>query len=70
MPFKLLYTADLHGNEGFYKRLFKKAEDENVKAIAIGGDLCPMIGNTIKDKINNQKFFLEKFMIPLFNNGQ
>lgn len=65
MP-KLLYTADLHGNEEFYKRLLKKAEDENVKAIVIGGDLFPMNGSTIQEKISNQKFFLEKFLIPLF----
>ena len=64
--FKLIYTADLHGNEEFYKRLLKKAEDENVDAIAIGGDLCPRIGNTTKEKINNQKIFLEKFIIPFF----
>jgi len=60
MTFKLLYTADLHGNEAFYKRLLKKAEDKNVDAIVIGGDLCP------KGGIQIQKDFLEKFMIPLF----
>lgn len=66
--FKLLYTADLHGNEEFYKRLLKKAEGENVNAVVIGGDLCDRDGDTIKDRINNQKLFLEKFMIPLFKN--
>lgn len=60
MPFKLLYTADLHGNESFYKRLLKKAQDENVSAIVIGGDLGP------KGGVQAQKDFLEKFMIPLF----
>ena len=64
--FKLIYTADLHGNEEFYKRLLKKAEDEDTNAIVIGGDLCPRDGFTLKDKINNQRIFLEKFMIPLF----
>ena len=64
--FKLIYTADLHGNEEFYKRLLKKAEDEDTNAIVIGGDLCPRDGLTLKDKINNQRIFLEKFMIPLF----
>lgn len=60
MSFKLLYTADLHGNESFYKRLLRKAEEENCNAIVIGGDLCP------KGGVNNQKIFLEKFLIPLF----
>lgn len=63
---KILYTADIHGNEEFYKRLLKKAEDENVDVIVIGGDLCPRNGDTPKEKINNQKTFLEKFLIPLF----
>ena len=63
---KLIYTADLHGNEEFYKRLLKKTEEENVDAVIIGGDLCPRNGNTIKEKIQTQKDFLEKFMMPLF----
>ena len=64
--FKLIYTADLHGNEKFYKRLLKKAEEENADAIVIGGDLCGREGNTINEKIENQKWFLKDFMIPLF----
>jgi len=60
MTFNLIYTADLHGNEAFYKRLLKKTEDENPDAVVIGGDLCP------KGDIQAQKIFLEKFMIPLF----
>ena len=64
--FKLLYTADLHGNESFYKRLLKKAEDEKVNAVVIGGDLCGREGSTIKEKINNQKIFLENFLSQLF----
>lgn len=60
MPFTIIYTADLHGNEEFYKRLLKKAEQENASAVVIGGDLCP------KGGIDNQKFFIEKFLIPLF----
>ena len=64
--FKLIFTADLHGNEKFYKRLFKKAEDENADAIVIGGDLCGRGGNAISEKIENQKLFLKDFMLPLF----
>ena len=57
---KTIFSADLHGNKEFYKRLLKKAEDENVDAVVTGGDLCP------KGKAEIQKNFLEKFMIPLF----
>ena len=60
MTFNLIYTADLHGNEAFYKRLLKKVEDENLDAVVIGGDLCP------KGDIQAQKIFLERFMMPLF----
>lgn len=66
MTFKLIYTADLHGNEEFYRKLLKKAEESDCNAVVIGGDLCGRDGNTIKEKIENQKLFLEKFMIPLF----
>ena len=66
MSFKILYTADLHGNESFYKRLVEKAEEKDIKAIVIGGDLCPRDGTTVEEKIKNQKLFLEKFMVPLF----
>ena len=66
MAFKLIYTADLHGNEEFYKRLLKKAEKENCEAVVIGGDLCGREGSTLNDKIKNQKIFLKKFMLPLF----
>ncbi len=63
---KILYTSDLHGNEGFYKRLLKKAEEENVDAIVIGGDLCPKGGHSAEERVKIQKNFLEKFMIALF----
>lgn len=66
MTFKLLYTSDLHGNEEFYKRLLKKAEDKDINAVAIGGDLCDRDGNTISERIINQKIFLENFLVPLF----
>lgn len=64
--FKLLYTADLHGNEVFYKRLLKKAEKDNINAVVIGGDLCPKGEGSLQNKIESQKFFLEKFLIHLF----
>jgi len=66
MSLKLIYTADLHGNEEFYKRLLKKAEHENLKSVVIGGDLCPMLGKTTIERIENQKIFLQDFLIPLF----
>ena len=64
---KLIYTADLHGNEAFYRRLLKKVEEEKVDAIIIGGDLCPRIGEATEQKIHNQRLFLEDFLFPLLS---
>ena len=65
--FKLIYTADLHGNEEFYRRLLKKAEEIKADAVIIGGDLCPRIGEAIEQKIHNQRLFLEDFLFPLLS---
>ena len=64
MPFKILYTADLHGNNEYYKKLIAKAKDSEIKAVILGGDLCPKGGPTIEDAVKTQKEFLEKFFIP------
>jgi len=63
MPFKILYTADLHGNLEYYKKLIKKAKDEEIKAVVIGGDLCPRTSGTLEEAINHQKEFLINFFI-------
>ena len=63
---KLIYTADLHGNEKFYRRLLVKAEAEKADAVIVGGDLCPRIGETLNQKIHNQRLFFEDFLFPLF----
>ena len=64
MSFKILYTSDLHGNTVFYKKLTEKAADEQIKAVVIGGDLCPRGGNTLEEGINFQKQFLKDTFIP------
>ena len=63
MHFKILYTADLHGNENFYNKLFEKGKDNDIKAVVIGGDLCPRGGITLNDAIKMQKEFIEEFLI-------
>ena len=62
---KLIYSADLHGNEGFYRRLLKKAEDEKCGAVILGGDLFPRGGNSAEERVAIQKGFIVKFMLPL-----
>jgi len=64
MAYKILYTADLHGNKEFYQKLIGKAKDSEIKAVVIGGDLSPKGGPTVEDGIAVQKKFFEKFFIP------
>ncbi len=64
MPHKILYTADLHGNPEYYKKLIKKAKDAEIKAVVLGGDLCPKSAGTLGQAINYQKEFLKDFFIP------
>ncbi|MCH8003997.1 MAG: metallophosphoesterase [Nanoarchaeota archaeon] len=64
MSYKILYTADLHGNKEFYKKLIEKAKDAEIKAVVIGGDLCPKGGSTVEDGVAVQREFLERFFIP------
>ena len=64
MSYNILYTADLHGNKEFYKKLIEKAKENIIRAVVIGGDLCPKRTGTLKQSINYQKEFLKTFFIP------
>ena len=64
MPYKILYTADLHGNESYYNKLFEKGKERDIKAVVIGGDLCPRGGLSLQSSIEIQKSFIENFLIP------
>ncbi len=64
MPYKILYTADLHGNKEYYKKLIAKAKNYEIKSVVIGGDLCPKGGPTVEDAVKTQKEFLKNFFIP------
>lgn len=61
---KLLYTADLHGNEGFYRRLLGIAVKRKVNTIIIGGDLLPKTGD-FTSLIEEQRQFLTGTLRPL-----
>ncbi|MBO7097199.1 MAG: metallophosphoesterase [Alphaproteobacteria bacterium] len=55
---KFLFTADLHGNELQYKKIFDHLNNENFDLIILGGDLSPKS----KDKRNptEQKNFFKQ----------
>ena len=67
MTFKILYASDLHGNEDLYNRLIEKAEEKDIKAVVLGGDLCPRRMGTLEQAISYQKDFLTNFFIPKLN---
>lgn len=66
MSYKILYASDLHGNKELYNKLIDKAKEKEIKAVVIGGDLCPKGSHTIEESILNQKNFLNDFFIPEF----
>jgi len=66
MSFKILYTADLHGSKEFCRKLIDKAQETELRAVVIGGDLCPRNGSTVAESVQFQKEFLNDFFIPEF----
>ena len=68
MPFRIIHTADIHGNKSFYERLFEKSKDNNINAVVIGGDLSPKDFGPLQCKIENQERFFLDFFIPLVKN--
>jgi len=61
--FIIIFTSDLHGNLTQYKKLFKKAYEDKVDAIILGGDLTPK--DSQNRTIKKQIFFLEKKLFPI-----
>jgi Icc-related predicted phosphoesterase len=61
---KLLYTADLHGNGGFYRKLLRIAVKKKVNAIVIGGDLLPKTED-FTSLIEEQRQFITDTIRPL-----
>jgi len=59
MSYRIVYTADVHGNEVQYKKLVQRAIDTNAHAVVIGGDIAPK-GISIDRFIESQRFFFEK----------
>ena len=60
---KIIYTADLHGIESLYSKLFQLAVNWRADAIIIGGDLLPKHG-TFWTSVEDQRDFIIRFMKP------
>lgn len=63
MPYKIIYTSDLHGNISYYKKLFQKSQESDIKAIILGGDLCPR-SYSFQEPVKFQEDFILQFLIP------
>lgn len=62
---KVLYATDLHGNTICYEKLFEEAIQNQVKAVILGGDICPNKSrNDLKKAIEEQREFLESWLWP------
>ena len=61
---KILYASDLHGNKVLFERLFELAQKHKVDAIFYGGDSCPLETSGLQQRIENQKKFLETYLLP------
>ena len=59
MPHKIIYTADMHGNEIQYKKLADYAISESANSVIIGGDIAPKYFSNLSDYISGQKKFLQ-----------
>ncbi|MDI6737808.1 MAG: metallophosphoesterase [Nanoarchaeota archaeon] len=59
MPFTIVYTSDIHGNETQYNKLHDFAKQASADAVIIGGDIAPK-GISTNVFIQTQRDFLEK----------
>ena len=60
---RFLFTADLHGNEFQYNKVFQYVKEQHIELLVLGGDLSPKD----KEKRNptSQKDFFQNILFPL-----
>ncbi len=63
MPDIAVFATDLHGEIRDYERLLEIGAGKNVKALIIGGDICPFL-TAIGDIGLYQREFMEFYLIP------
>ncbi len=60
---KVLYTSDLHVDEGHYQRLLELQKNQRIDCLIIGGDLIPNRPG-FYEYIDNQRDFIKRFLYP------
>jgi Icc-related predicted phosphoesterase len=58
---KIIFTADLHGDQRLYDPLFDLAHQEKAAAILIGGDMLPKEGDFFK-LFDRQRRFIRRYL--------
>lgn len=64
--YKIIYCSDLHGNETLYQKLLDFSIKNKIKAVIIGGDICPHEHTELDLDIKYQKDFIKTFLINFF----
>jgi len=64
--YKILYCSDLHGKEDLYNKLLDFSLKGKIKAIVIGGDICPHVHVDLELGIKYQRDFIEGFLFGFF----
>lgn len=64
--YKIVYCSDLHGNEMLYTKLLDFSIKNNIRAIIIGGDICPHAHMPLNLAIGYQRGFIKKFLFNYF----
>jgi len=63
MPEIAVYATDLHGEMRDYERLLEAGSGKNVRAVIIGGDICPFL-TAAGDIEVYQRDFIEFYLLP------
>ena len=66
MKHTVIYTADVHGNEGQYRKLVSRAIEISADSIIIGGDIAPK-DLSFDSFIGEQRTFLEQRLPDLLS---
>jgi len=64
--YKIIFCSDLHGNEALYNKLLDLSVKNKIKAIVIGGDICPHAHMGLDLGIKYQRDFIENFLFNYF----
>ena len=60
---KILFTSDLHVDQGHYQRLFELLENQSIDCLIIGGDIIPNKPG-FHERVHNQRDYIKRFFHP------